>query len=219
MKYIFSFFCFLILQACGPMYSNELSSSAIDKGPVKPSKPGACYAKCLIPDQYGQEPNYYFRYTGDDPDQEGIVESVVESKERSTNWLKKRADKNCMSANPEDCLVWCLVEVPAETLTIVEVLDTVEVKDFVLDYYEVEFLDRKGGFTAWREIVCQKDVTSRLVYDIQASLHEKEYLEVEYKVGKLDKPTKEAIKAFQKDYALPLGALDFETLDALGVRY
>ncbi len=25
-------------------------------------------------------------------------------------WVKKKADQNCLSANPEDCLVWCLVE-------------------------------------------------------------------------------------------------------------
>lgn len=29
----------------------------------------------------------------------------------STKWVKKRADRNCLSANPDDCLVWCLIEI------------------------------------------------------------------------------------------------------------
>lgn len=37
-----------------------------------------------------------------------------EVKGPTTKWVKRKADKNCLSENPEDCLVWCLVEVPAE---------------------------------------------------------------------------------------------------------
>ena len=33
--------------------------------------------------------------------------------DRGTEWVKKKADRNCLSADPDDCLVWCLVEVPA----------------------------------------------------------------------------------------------------------
>jgi hypothetical protein len=36
----------------------------------------------------------------------------------TTKWVKKAADKNCLSADPNDCLVWCLVEVPAEYKTV-----------------------------------------------------------------------------------------------------
>ena len=42
----------------------------------------------------------------------------LETKPASTKWVKKRADANCLSANPDDCLVWCLVETPAEYQTI-----------------------------------------------------------------------------------------------------
>ncbi|MFK7774105.1 MAG: hypothetical protein AB8F94_18280 [Saprospiraceae bacterium] len=31
-----------------------------------------------------------------------------------TKWIKKRADKNCLSNDPNDCMVWCLVEIPEE---------------------------------------------------------------------------------------------------------
>lgn len=34
----------------------------------------------------------------------------VEKQEASSAWVKKRAERNCLSADPNDCLVWCLVE-------------------------------------------------------------------------------------------------------------
>lgn len=36
----------------------------------------------------------------------------------STKWVKKKADANCLSADPNDCLVWCLVEIPATYTTL-----------------------------------------------------------------------------------------------------
>ncbi len=30
----------------------------------------------------------------------------------TTAWVKKKADRNCLSADPNDCLVWCLVDQP-----------------------------------------------------------------------------------------------------------
>ncbi len=36
----------------------------------------------------------------------------------STKWTKGRATRNCLSANPEDCKVWCLTEVAAQYKTV-----------------------------------------------------------------------------------------------------
>ena len=43
---------------------------------------------------------------------------TIETKPATTKWVKKKADRNCLSADPEDCLVWCLVEVPAQYRTV-----------------------------------------------------------------------------------------------------
>jgi len=43
---------------------------------------------------------------------------TIEVKPASTKWVKKKADRNCLSANPDDCLVWCLVEEPAQFRTV-----------------------------------------------------------------------------------------------------
>jgi len=42
----------------------------------------------------------------------------IQTAAASTKWVKKKADKNCLSADPNDCLVWCLVEVPAQFRTV-----------------------------------------------------------------------------------------------------
>ena len=46
------------------------------------------------------------------------VTETIEVKPASTKWVKRKADRNCLSADPNDCLVWCLVEVPAEFTTV-----------------------------------------------------------------------------------------------------
>jgi len=52
------------------------------------------------------------------PMQYETVTETIETKPASSKWVKRQADKNCLSADPNDCLVWCLVEVPAEYNTV-----------------------------------------------------------------------------------------------------
>ena len=37
-----------------------------------------------------------------------------------TKWVKKRADQNCLSADPADCLIWCHIETPPAYQTIIK---------------------------------------------------------------------------------------------------
>jgi outer membrane protein OmpA-like peptidoglycan-associated protein len=43
---------------------------------------------------------------------------TIQTAAASTKWVKKKADSNCLSADFNDCLVWCLVEVPAQYRTV-----------------------------------------------------------------------------------------------------
>lgn len=50
-----------------------------------------------------------------------VFETVTEQvlvQPASTKWVKGRADANCLSANPDDCKVWCLTEIPAQYKTV-----------------------------------------------------------------------------------------------------
>ncbi|MFK8006693.1 MAG: peptidoglycan-binding protein [Saprospiraceae bacterium] len=42
------------------------------------------------------------------------VEERILVKPAHTKWVETVGDKNCLSADPKDCIVWCLVEVPDE---------------------------------------------------------------------------------------------------------
>jgi peptidoglycan hydrolase-like protein with peptidoglycan-binding domain len=81
-------------------------------------------------------------------------------------------------------------------------------------------LVRKGGFTEWKEVLCGHILEGQTgiakVQEIQRALQAKGY-----DPGPLDNiigpRTKAALVKFQKDNGLPIGALDIQTLKALGV--
>lgn len=51
------------------------------------------------------------------PVYETVTEQVLVSP-ATTKWVKGRADRNCLSSDPDKCKVWCLTEVPAQYKTV-----------------------------------------------------------------------------------------------------
>ncbi len=62
-----------------------------------------------------KEPSERLEYVP--PVYETVTEQVLVAP-ASTKWTKGRASRSCLSANPEDCKVWCLTEVPAQYKTV-----------------------------------------------------------------------------------------------------
>jgi hypothetical protein len=232
----------------------------------------------------------YIKKTTVPPVYETVTERILVA-EATTRWEKGKKDPNCLSANPEDCRVICLVEVPAQYKTITkqmiktpaktieeqipavykttsrQVLKTpaqtreitipaeyktitkqmlktpagtkdeaipaeyrtltkrVETKpagtvdiDIPAEYATVTktVLVRKGGMSEWKEVMCEKNVTTAKVIQIQKAL-----LAKGYNPGPLDDilgvETRAALVKFQKDNNLPQGRLDADTMKALGV--
>ena len=46
------------------------------------------------------------------------VEERILIKPSHTKWVETKGDKNCLSSDPKDCIVWCLIEVPDEYKTV-----------------------------------------------------------------------------------------------------
>ena len=42
------------------------------------------------------------------------IEEQIGKPKTVKKWVRKKTDRNCLSADPDDCLVWCLVDVPVE---------------------------------------------------------------------------------------------------------
>jgi hypothetical protein len=176
---------------------------------------------------------------------ENVTEDVMVTP-ATTKWVKSKADAACLSANPADCQVLCLVEVPA---VYKKVTKKVEVKPAISTEVETpakfkivprkkmveperkeevevpatyktiqkKVLVKKGGYQEWREILCGDQLTSQRILQIQKALKAEGY-----DPGPIDNmfgaKTKEALVKFQQDKGLPVGNLNMETLKALGVQ-
>jgi hypothetical protein len=94
------------------------------------------------------------------------------------------------------------VEVPAEYKTITKTR-----------------LVKAGGFTEFKEVVCESELTTELIRSVQLALIAKGY-----SVGPrgadniFGNDTKTALRKYQADNNLPQGSLDYETLKSLGVK-
>ena len=180
-----------------------------------PKDAGKCFARAVISDQFSIQYDTIGVY---DIDEEIPHDKLIYSYEvpKTTKWVKKKADKNCLSRNPEDCLVWCLQEEGGyvEERMAKTVVDTSGTTSRQYVVKEDKVVTEEGGFTEWVEVLCQKDITEELIFNIRTSLIARGY-ELESDINGQD--YKVALKNFQSDNQLPLGQLDVFTMEALGV--
>lgn len=178
-----------------------------------------------------------------------IYETIQEQKmvaPATTKWIKGKADAGCLSANPEDCQVMCLVEVPAQYTTVTkkvlkqeafkrEIVTPMEYKivakqiktqnerfvdqEIPATYKTVQerVLVSKGSYQGWKEVLCGSDLTEAKISQIQVALKN-----AGFNPGPIDnifgEQTKAALIAYQKAKGLPVGNLNIETLKSLGVN-
>jgi len=184
---------------------------------VGSSRNGKCYAKCLYIDKVVIEIEEYAEYTGDvNNENVEVVQKEIVIQPATTKWEKKMADRNCLSPNPEDCLVWCLVEVKPIVRTVTVLADTTQSPNYKIETVEREVERIKGRSFEWKEVLCEQEVTPTVINEIQSALKANRYYDGAIS-GQLDLETREAMREFQKHNNLPIGQFDLETLDALGV--
>ncbi|MFM2224843.1 MAG: hypothetical protein RJA07_1045 [Bacteroidota bacterium] len=118
------------------------------------------------------------------------------------------------------------ITIPAEfknvTKQVVDVAAHTEDISVPAQYTDVakKVLKTKGGYSEWKEILCDNKVNSQVVKQIQDALTKKGY-----SVGPrgsdnvLGLDTRTALVKYQKDNHLPVGNLNLETLKSLGVKY
>lgn len=208
---------------CGVFQSTSEYSyidTELNRGSISSSNnEGKCYAKCLIEKStiiYSADK--YAVYTGNEEEEDVDISIVkVELKPRFTKWLKKRADGDCHAPNPEDCMVWCLVHKPAITEEVKVLQDTSQSTNYeyrAISYKHVP--EPGGGHTEWRQVLCEEDLTSAIITDLQKALTDLGYFNSS-ETYEFDSETKKALIAFQRELELPIGNLNFETLDVLGI--
>ena len=180
-------------------------------------KDGKCYGKCLIPESLTIYANEYAVYTGNELEEDVDIEvREIILQEKSNKWVKKRVDNNCLAPDPNDCVVWCLENLPEKKETLKILLDTTQSSNYIVKRIEKKPASGKKNQTDWKEVLCEKDVTPSIIGEIQNALKVNQYYSGGIS-GKFDGMTKKALTNFQKNSKLPIGQLDLETLDALGV--
>lgn len=220
--YLASFYLVVSCAIPDQYLSDEYSGNdnySYDSDPIG-KEPGKCYAKCLMGDVFEEEKsgNSIPIYAGTDVDQDFVEKREIVISEPTTKWAKRKADKNCLSADPNDCLVWCLVEVPGETIEAYVVTDTSQTDDYYWEDIPVKKLVQKGGFTKWEEVICDYEVTAELNQQIQQALIKRGY-DADPTSRVIGTRTKAALVKFQKNNNLPIGNLNIKTMDALGIDY
>ncbi len=232
MKYFLFIFLVISQVSCGtlnspsyigsPSYNRLNRSRGITQQRQAGMPPGpGCYSRCMIPDQYESHSTPIIEYTGDKYNDPNVEPKRIIVKEASSKWVKKKTDKNCLSNNPDDCLVWCLVENKGEFYDYYTVVDTTLNKEFINKEIEYEVLISRGGYTEWKQVVCDVQISKKLYRDVYSALIERGYSiggNINHIEGFMPE-TKAALIKFQKDNNLPMGQLDLETLALLGVEH
>ncbi len=180
-----------------------------------PSEPGKCYKKVIISDLYSYETKRYPVYTGTDASVKTKKKFIV-TNPHSKRWVKK-PHQNCDSTDPNDCLVWCLNDIPEKSVTLLIVKDTSQTSDFVWKEVMVRYLEDTGGHTEWREVLCEENHSQTLWIEILERLKYLGYTLPDD--GNEASQALQCIMNFQLEFGLPVGSFDIESLAALGIIY
>ena len=165
----------------------------------------ACYEK--IPAQYKTE-----TYE---------VQISAEKKEEKIIPAKYKTITRQVIDTPEET-----IEVPYDPVykTITEKVmvtpERIDAEEVPAVYKEVEEkrLSKKGGYTVWTEILCANKTSASTIRKLQRALRAEGY-SVGVVDGVLGTRTQTALKQFQTDNQLPIGNMNMETLEALGIPH
>ena len=180
------------------------------------NEPNNIFALCLIEGSVDAQDGF------DIPSEISMIAFPIERKETGEKegvWVKRKADSNCLSQNPDDCLVWCLVERPAYEYSI----------NFDGKYSDLTFLpwlskevieeELENGMSAvWLPVLDKDDLEYGQFKRILKKLKKKKYLPRNHE-KKITNQFIQALHLYQKDNGLPIGNLNLETLDDFDIKY
>ena len=212
------FFFSIIIISCTVPYSERLPDSALTHR--DDFEIGKCYSAIKPVQRFQSHQESYFIFTGDPRKEKVKVDEItIQIKPRYNHWIKTKTDPNCVSSDPDACLVWCLKEIQAEYIDLMVLNDTSQSENFVIEYIDIyepipNLLIEEEIYI---EVVCSIDLTRSLIREIQSSLYELGYdLEI---TSVLDLQTKKNLYQFQNSENLSQVIISTETLEALFITY
>ena len=200
--------------------------AGVGQSDIPPSaKPGECYAKVLFPARYETHTDRI-----QISEEQRVLDRIIPARyQTTTERIKIKEARQYWKAGhgpitKKDQVtgeILCLVEEPAEYKTIEKrVLVTPEKPEFKTVPAKYETITRKNTIESerweWRRILCETNLGSESVTQIQRALRSKGYnLAVD---GRLGQDTLSAINSYQLKNGLASRGITYETLSHLGVR-
>lgn len=109
-----------------------------------------------------------------------------------------------------------MVEVPPVVEEFRILTDTTESRHYEMRTINFEVRNEGQEYTDWTMVLCDDELTEKRIGEIQFALMESGYYKGS-ETKKVDTPTKSALYRFQMDHRLPIGQMDYKTLEKLGI--
>lgn len=182
------------------------------------AQPGKCYAKCLSPQSRPSLDTSYhafLKYTGAEPDSFD-VEIIKLFHPAYTAKVEIQGANGRTRTVERSHYGW------TERFYALNAADTVQTSDYeqyeaMVVHRDYKLMEQVVGGLYWYEVLCGDETTKATILSIKAALRRNGFSLK--KTDILDAETKEALTEFQRTHGLPIGSLDFDTLDMLGVDY
>ena len=173
-------------------------------------EPGKCYAKCMIPDQYEEIKETFLVYVGEH-NTDLNLDTLYFQKNDLTGELKYIGYVEELNQRQQELVL--------SFESIIILLDGEENEEYIEEEISYVKFIKKGGHAEWREVLCGNKIDARKLNMIQNALTKEGYLEEQNTLYHMTKQMKTALIKYQKDRRLPVGNLDIETLESLGINY
>jgi len=183
-----------------------------------PIEPGKCFAQSAFIDHYTYHEEIVAVYTGDEFEAKELKFRKYLAKPIRTKWIWTSPSYLDGSKNPEDVHFWAFNREQAYFGEFYEVIDTNVIKDYQFEKIR-EYKLEKENYKDWIEVVCDNDITNEFIIRIKKSLSINGYGQKLKIDSKITEEMYKALAYFQTNNSLPIGNLDFKTLELLGVEY
>lgn len=166
-----------------------------------------CVEQILVPNNLTKSQHKIPVYIGKKSSKYTTDRSIVMTA-KTSKWREVKIE-DCEVTDENDCMIWKRVITEEVRMDTVVVTDTMKEKKF--EWHVIAFDKNDGMHSEYRRVLCHEDFSRKTAEDLIEALEK-----VGYRVS-----TKEAImyaiREFQFDQRLPVGAIDDETLDRLGL--
>jgi len=171
---------------------------------------GDCFEKSLLLESYDHifEERQSYSIKGLVTNERDVANLKIEFVENYTGWVKKKADKNCQSNDPNDCLVWCQSKIQRRALSVKVINEDLAVSLEAIDDDTIELLSN-ANYLIFSQIECE--LKPEVVLAVNEALTEyfEEPIETDEMIFQLN------IYQYQND--LPIVGYNLETLLDLGI--